>query len=211
MPAPPVPAIAGCASVVACHRFDGAARALLLACKYRNRRDPVASFARGLARTVPPGVDLVTWAPTTPARARARGFDQAEVLARALARELGVPARATLRRRPGAPQTGRAARARFAGARFVLRRGRGARALPGASVVLVDDIVTTGATFAHAAVALRAGGAAVVHARAVAATPPRGSAAATPPRGRVVATPSPGGADGFGTSVPGSSGGRVPS
>ncbi len=162
----------GCASLDACWRYDGAARALVLALKYRNRRDAVGALARALAATVPAGaIDLVTWAPTTAARVRERGFDQAEVLARAVASGLGRPCRRTLRRQGRGTQTGQGAEARHRGAAFVPDR-RGVGRVRGARLLVVDDIVTTGATFAHAAAALQGAGAAAVHARAVCWTPP---------------------------------------
>jgi predicted amidophosphoribosyltransferase len=112
------------------------------------------------------GVGLVTWAPTTTARRRARGFDHAELLARAVARELQLPVRATLHRRAGPPQTGRPAALRRAGPRFDARRVR----LP-SRVLLVDDVATTGATVAAAADALRRAGASAVIALTAARTP----------------------------------------
>ena len=108
---------------------------------------------------------LVTWAPTSPRRRRDRGFDQAQLLARAVARRLGLPARATLRRTSSTPQTGLDARARHLGPAF-----RALRPSPG-SVVLVDDVVTTGATLEAAASALRAAGATTVIGVTAAATP----------------------------------------
>ncbi len=166
VPAPVLAAVVGCDSVAACYRYDGAARALVLALKYRNRRDSTAFCAVAIAARVPV-VDVVTWAPSTPSRVRARGFDQAEVLARAVGRELGVPARAVLRRVSRTHQTGLDAAARRQGSVFVARPGR----LEGITVLIVDDIVTTGSTFAHAAAAVRAAGALAVHARSVAWTP----------------------------------------
>jgi predicted amidophosphoribosyltransferase len=147
--------------------YAGAARVLLLALKYRNRRDALAWCATAVARLAP-AVDVVTWAPTAPGRARERGFDQAELLARAVARQLGVPARRLLRRDGTGAQTGRSAAARRAGPRF-----RAPAVHPPGRVLLVDDIGTTGATLAGAAAALRAAGATEVHARTVAWTPPR--------------------------------------
>ena len=164
--APVLSMVVGCDSVAACYCYDGAARALVLALKYRNRRDSTTFCAMAIAARVP-AVDVVTWAPSTPSRVRARGFDQAEVLARAVGRELGVPARAVLRRVSRTHQTGLGAAARRQGPVFVARPGR----LEGTTVLIVDDIVTTGSTFAHAAAAVRAAGARAVHARAVAWTP----------------------------------------
>ena len=65
-----------------------------------------------------PAVDVVTWAPTTAARRRQRGFDQAELLARALARRLHVPCRRLLLRPPGNAQTGQPLDVRRAGPAF---------------------------------------------------------------------------------------------
>ncbi len=170
--APTVPHIAGCTSVTACYRYDAAARSMMLAFKYRNRRDIVAFCAQALAGTAPPvdlvTVDLVTWAPSTAARVRLRGFDQAEVLARGVARVLRVPARPALRRVGAGHQTGLGAVARREGPVFVGRPRR----VGGSRVLLVDDIITTGSTLAQAAAALRVCGATEVHARAVCWTPP---------------------------------------
>jgi ComF family protein len=183
VPAPTVPPVAACTSIGACFRYDDAARSMMLAFKFRNRRDVVAFCARSLAAAACP-VDLVTWAPSSAARVRARGFDQAEVLARATARVLGVAVGPSLRRRGTGHQTGLDAAARRVGPVFVPRaRGLPGRSVRGRRVLLIDDIVTTGSTFAHAAAALRAGGATEVHALACCWTPPssRRADAAAPP------------------------------
>jgi predicted amidophosphoribosyltransferase len=110
-------------------------------------------------------------------RRLARGYNQAERIARPLARRLGLPCVGALRRRrPTPPQTALARRQRrrsVADAFAPVARHRGA--LAGRRVLLVDDVVTTGATLEAAARCLRRAGAAVVVAVAVARTPPESS------------------------------------
>jgi predicted amidophosphoribosyltransferase len=166
-PAPALSAPPGLDSCAALLTYAGAGRELVARLKYRNARATVPFLARGMAAIVPYDIDLVTWAPTTPARLRRRGFDQARLLARAVARQRGVPCPPLLRRRPGPAQTGRDAVARHSGPGFA-----GVRPLQGRRVLLVDDVVTTGATVAAAARALREAGASEVHVVAAARTPP---------------------------------------
>ena len=162
--------VAGIESCRPAFVYDEGVRTLLLALKYRNRRDALAYLAGEMAAVVEFAPDVVTWVPTTAARRRARGFDQAELLARAVGRRIGVPVRPLLRRVDGRAQTGRDAQARRDGPEFTARR-RGAAN----SVVLVDDIGTTGATLQAAARVLAGAGWAEIHARTVAWTPRRGA------------------------------------
>jgi predicted amidophosphoribosyltransferase len=148
--------------------YEGDGRRLLHSLKYRNGRAVAGALGSAMAALVDPGeVDVVTWAPTSATRRRARGYDQAEVLARAVARHLGVPRRRLLRRTDHTgPQTGRRRAERLARAPTFVP----ARAVSG-RVLVVDDVVTTGATLHAASSALLAAGATSVRAVAAAATP----------------------------------------
>jgi predicted amidophosphoribosyltransferase len=161
----PAPALAPPLWVDGCTALGdyGAAGPLITSLKNGQRRDLVGWMAAALVdRAPPPTGATVTWAPTTAARRRARGFDQAELLARALARRWGLPVRALLQRRPGPAQAGRAARGRHEHPGFEVRTGSPA------AVVLVDDVATTGTTLTAAARALRGAGAQRVEAVVVA-------------------------------------------
>lgn len=173
----PSPPPLGIDAWVAAFAYEGVARELVARLKYRNARsalpwlaEATAAAARrrfgGAGGTVFP--DLITWPPTTASRRRERGFDHAEILARAVGRHLGLPVRAALERLDRSAQTGRSASERRSGPRFA---GRGA--CDGLCVLVVDDVATTGSTLASCASALRRGGARAVLAVTVARTPPR--------------------------------------
>ena len=167
-PAPLLPLPPGLDRVTAAFAYDGAARELVARLKYRNGRAAVAFIASALAETVDGArVDVVTWAPTTDERRRVRGYDHAELLARAVARRLRLPARGLLRRAPGRPQTGRRAHERRADPPSFVAPRR-----PPTRVLLVDDVTTTGTTLTAGARALRAAGATSVVAVVAARTPP---------------------------------------
>jgi ComF family protein len=118
--------------------------------------------------------DWVTPVPLHWRRRLARGYDQAALLARAVARELGLPYRPFLvRARSTPPQVARSAAGRRDNVAGAFRcRLRSATALTGSSLLLVDDVATTGATLNAASLALKAGGAARVTAAVAALTPP---------------------------------------
>ncbi|MBV8370227.1 MAG: ComF family protein [Candidatus Eremiobacteraeota bacterium] len=155
--------------------YEGALRKAIVAMKH-GERDPLDAFAALLAERAPLHGVLVPLSTTRP-RAAERGFDQSVELARRIAARTGVPY-ATLLRKHGAPQDGRArlARLRSAG-RFRLV------ALPPlpATVTLLDDVCTTGATLRDAMRTLAGAGVCVRQIVVVARTPPgRGRSDAGP-------------------------------
>ena len=129
----PAPPPAGIDAWWAAFAYEGAARELVARVKYRNVRAVVPWLAGATVAAVPaaarrslPGV--VTWAPTGRDRRRQRGFDPAELLARAVARGLGARCVGLLDRLPGPAQTGLTGDARRRGPRFVAAPGRARRA-----------------------------------------------------------------------------------
>lgn len=167
-PAGPVHDPWGLESCAALLVYDGASRRLVAGLKYRNRRGGLVRLGVALASLVTAAVDEVVWAPTSAERRRARGFDQAELLARSVGHALARPCRKRLVRASSGPQTGRSLLARLEGPVFRPTSRVGSR------VVLVDDVLTSGATLAAAARALRAGGSTEVHGLVLARTPAPG-------------------------------------
>ena len=147
--------------VLAGWSYEGAARSLVLELKLRGRRGPAAVLGAALVERVRgygTRAEALTWIPGRSRDIRQRGFDHAEVIARVVARSLGLPCRGLLRRTGDrADQTvldraGR--RANLKGAFVALASSE--------RVVVIDDLMTTGATLSEAARALRAGGAGYV-------------------------------------------------
>lgn len=119
--------------------------------------------------------DLIVPVPLHPARLRERGHNQAELIARPLARHLGFPCRSYLlvRTRPRPDKLRLALRERWRSVRgaYAIREGRRVDKL---RVLLVDDVMTTGATLDACSRALRRAGASSVVALTVARALPRG-------------------------------------
>jgi predicted amidophosphoribosyltransferase len=180
--ASPVPPPAGFPVATAGAAYDGIVRAALLAHKERGRLALSRPLGRALAGAVgalelPPGPVLLVPVPSAPREVRRRGHDHARRLARAAAaalREAGVDARAASLLGHGrrvADQAGLDAAARQTNLGGALQvRGVGDGRLDRVPVVVVDDVVTTGATVAEAARALSAAGAQLYGAATVAAT-----------------------------------------
>ncbi len=157
--------------------YEGPARAVVRGLKFHGATALAAPMAAQIVACAPAGTlrlpARLVPVPLHPRRSRARGFNQAERLARAIAHRTGMRVDDCLARRgpPGARQLGRGREERLSGIAGAVRPRPGAR-LPTAAV-LVDDVATTGATLAACAAALRAGGTERVVAVAYARTPGR--------------------------------------
>lgn len=154
--------------------YEGNVRGSLLRYKFHNARVYSVSYGRILAmkllREYPESFDILTWVPVSRLRRLRRGYDQVELLAKAVGAELGLPPVPTLKKirnnRPQSRMKDPAARkANVLGAYRVLETAD----VTGKRVVLLDDILTTGATAGECARMLRMAGAREVHCAAVAA------------------------------------------
>jgi ComF family protein len=150
--------------------YERPVRRAVHALKYRRRRRVAGALADALADALPgaPPGDALVPVPLHAGRLAERGFNQSEELARRLSARWQLPLRSEglARARDTGHQAGLARRERLgnvAGA-FVWR----ASGPPPARVILVDDVLTTGATLAACAAALRAAGAREVRAVALA-------------------------------------------
>lgn len=140
--------------------------------KYRDRAE-VARALASLWRPLRPHLidfDLIVPVPLHPRRLRQRGYNQAALLARGLRLGPTVATRALIRERSTPPQATLPAHERRAALRGAFRARRPLKG----RVLLVDDVTTTGATFAACAQALLDAGAAEVEAIALARTPREG-------------------------------------
>lgn len=147
--------------------YDGAAKELILQLKFHRLRAATETAAELLMRAAGqwPQVQLVTSVPVAAARHRERGYNQSELLAKAVARRTGLPYYPLLGRLTTTHQIGLDRRSRLeqvAGAFYAMR------GLQGQRVLLVDDVVTTGATLSACADVLHGAGAGSVWAAAVA-------------------------------------------
>lgn len=154
--------------------YEGNVRSSLLRYKFHNARVYSLSYGRILAmkllREYPDGFDVLTWVPVSRLRRLRRGYDQVELLAKAVGAELGLAPVPTLYKirnnRPQSRMKDPAARkANVLGAYRVLETAD----VKGKRVLLLDDILTTGATAGECARMLRMAGAKEVHCAAVAA------------------------------------------
>jgi len=146
-------------------RYDDIAGRLVRALKYRDRQEIAIVMGRMMARAgreLTGSADLILPVPLHRTRLLLRGFNQSAALARVIAHECGRPLSfdALLRTRATRHQVGLGAKERETNVRGAFRVRPEARLeIEGRSVLLVDDVFTSGATVAAATRALRRGGA----------------------------------------------------
>ncbi len=154
--------------------YEGYARKSLLRYKFYNARGFSASYGRLLAMQIqrehPEGVDILTWVPVSPLRKLRRGYDQVELLAKAVGRELGLAPVPLLKKiRNNRQQSGITGTAERRANVLGVYRVHNPAILQGKRVLLLDDILTTGATAGECARVLLTAGAKEVHCAVVAA------------------------------------------
>ena len=153
--------------------YEDAVRDSLLRYKFNEASAYAPVYSRYLAKTVYEELsgryDLISWVPLSKKRYKERGYDQAMLLAKGLASVLGETAVCTLVKKKhvqkqstmGSPEK---RRANIAGAYSVYDR----KLIEGKRILLIDDIITSGATLSECARTLRAAGAAEVMCAALA-------------------------------------------
>lgn len=154
-------------------RYGGFVRASLIRYKFHHRRSYCrtygAELAQKLAREQLP-VELITWVPVSWQRRSVRGYDQVKLLAYEVAKHLDLPVVSTLKKcRHNRKQASiHNKQQRDQNVKGVYRV-RDPESIAGKRVLLLDDIITTGATVSEAAKTLKKAGAKVVYAACVAA------------------------------------------
>jgi ComF family protein len=142
--------------LVVASAYAGAVRELIGLLKYHHQRDAAAALAAALTPLLDPNAfDIVTSVPVATSRLRQRGYNQSELIAKAVARSLALPYRPLLRRLRNIQQVGKTRSQR-------LNQVSGVFAARGTSrprVLIIDDVLTTGATLNACAVTLRQAGA----------------------------------------------------
>ncbi len=134
--------------------YAGAARDLVLALKLRAARPAAEVMARAVAEVIQASgtvAEVITWVPGRSRDIRVRGFDHAETIARELGSRVGIPVVSLLERARDRPD-----QTTLSGhARWLNLDGAFAGAGSAGRVLVVDDLVTTGATVATCAGVLR--------------------------------------------------------
>jgi len=147
------------------YRYEGTAKDLIFAMKYQNHRGAIRYLAERLPDPKYQLGAIVSFVPSDGRSRRQRGYDQAELLARHYAKANGMEFAAILVRVKHTKQVGQSRGNRFKNIQgnFICHKS-----VIGKTIILVDDVITTGATVAECAKVLKLVGAKRVWAVAVA-------------------------------------------
>ncbi len=161
------------ASLTAVWYYEKEVRGSILRYKFGGCRSYAEGYARLLAMAVEKAelqFDLITWIPISPKRLRKRGFDQVQLLAEHLSRELGVEAQPLLiKTYDNPPQSHIVGRAQRRANVLGVYKARSPELVKDQRILLLDDIITTGATAGECARVLLTAGAKEVHCAVIAA------------------------------------------
>ena len=162
---PVIPLLLGFAHTTVLCSYEGVGADLVRAIKYRNRRQGLSALITALAGSLTREVDAIVPVPAQPTRRRERGYHVPDLMAERLSKRLKVPIIHPLTRVDDGSQTGRDREQRqaveFRASGYVPER-----------LLLVDDVVTTGATAVACGITLGLAGARHVELVALASTPP---------------------------------------
>lgn len=155
--------------------YEGNIRSSILRYKFRRARHYAPVYGRLLAMRLqndyPDGFDILTWVPVSGMRRFTRGYDQVELLAEAVGAELGMePVRLLRKIRNNRPQSRIASPEKRRANVLGVYRPEHAEQIRGKRVLLLDDIITTGATAGECARVLLTAGAKEVHCGCIAAS-----------------------------------------
>ena len=170
---PPRSKISYLAGWTAVWYYKDIVRGSLLRYKFSGRRSYAESYGRLLAMKLQKedhtDFDIITWVPVSYLRRMRRGYDQDELLARVVSKNLGIPAKRVLRKPRSTPS-----RSNYSGSSLHQVNGvfalRPKQDLSGMRVLLLDDIITTGKTLSECIRLLKVAGAKEVFCAAVASS-----------------------------------------
>lgn len=148
------------------YHYEGVSKELIKRLKYQQQRSIARFFGSRLTLPDHATFDLVSFVPSDGKARRARGYNQAELLAKQFAKSHDLPLQNTLLRKKHARQVGlsRQQRLEMIQDNFVTRGDL----VVGKKILLVDDVITTGATMRECAKTLKAAGASKIWGVAVA-------------------------------------------
>ena len=158
-------------SNVSMFMYDELMRDLLRDMKFRNKKRIATGLGLLFAKSIelPDEEFLLTWLPMHPKKQKERGFNQAEIMAKEVAKEFGIPCKNLLKRTVDTPaQSGLHPKLRKENVMGAFETNQ---TVLGASIIIIDDIFTTGASLDECAKVLKESGAKNVCAQTLALTP----------------------------------------